>query len=199
MPAEQASGDRVLTVPNALSGLRLVLVPVFFWLVLDEHDGWAVLLLALSGFTDYLDGKLARRLNQTSTVGAILDPVADRLFVLAVVYGLWMRGIIPWWVAVILPLRDVFLFSLVPFLRTRGYSSLPVHFLGKAATAGLLYAFPLLLLGDGDGTVADLADVFGWAFAIWGTALYWWAGLLYVVQVRGLALAGRRDALAGAA
>ena len=69
--------------------------------------------------------------------------------------GLALRDIIPWWLAVSLPLRDVFLFALVPFLRTRGYSALPVHFLGKAATACLLYAFPLLLLGDGEGTVGD--------------------------------------------
>ena len=144
--------DRIVTIPNLLSVIRLLLVPVFLWLVLGpEQDELALLVLMFAGITDYLDGKLARRLNQTSTVGAILDPVADRLFILAVVYGLWMRDIIPWWVALILPLRDVFLFSLVPFLRTRGYSSLPVHFLGKAATAGLLYAFPLLLLGDGDG------------------------------------------------
>jgi cardiolipin synthase len=78
------------------------------------------------------------------------------------------------------------LWCLVPFLRTRGYSSLPVHFLGKAATANLLYAFPLLLLGDGTGMLPTLAKVFGWAFAVWGIGLYWWAGLLYAWQVRKL-------------
>lgn len=179
--------DRVLTIPNLLSVVRIVLLPVFLWLVLvPEADVLALLVLVVSGVTDYLDGKLARRLNQTSKIGAILDPVADRLYILAVVVGLALRDIIPWWLAVMLPLRDVFLFSLVPFLRTRGYSSLPVHFLGKAATAGLLYAFPLLLLGDGSGTVADLAEVFGWAFAIWGVGLYWWGGILYAFQVRRL-------------
>ena len=179
--------DRVLTIPNLLSVVRIVLLPVFLWLVLvPEADVLALLVLVVSGITDYLDGTLARRLNQTSKIGAILDPVADRLYILAVVVGLALRDIIPWWLAVMLPLRDVFLFSLVPFLRTRGYSSLPVHFLGKAATAGLLYAFPLLLLGDGSGTVADLADVFGWAFAIWGVGLYWWGGVLYAFQVRRL-------------
>ncbi|RYJ05080.1 MAG: CDP-alcohol phosphatidyltransferase family protein, partial [Actinomycetales bacterium] len=148
--------DRVLTVPNALSFVRLLLVPVFLWLVLGpEWDELALLVLIVSGITDYLDGKLARSLGQTSKIGAILDPVADRLYILAVVVGLGLREIIPWWLVVAIPLRDVFLFSLVPFLRTRGFSSLPVHFLGKAATAGLLYAFPLLLLGDGSGTVAD--------------------------------------------
>ena len=119
----------------------------------------------LSGVTDYLDGYLARRLNQTSRLGQILDPVADRLYILAVVIGLALRDIIPWWVAIILPLRDVLLWGLVPILRTRGYSALPVHFLGKAATFNLLYAFPLLLLGDGTGSAATLAKVFGWAFA----------------------------------
>jgi cardiolipin synthase (CMP-forming) len=148
-----------------------------------EADGWALVVLMVSGVTDYLDGKLARRLNQTSKIGQVLDPVADRLYILAVVVGLALRDIIPVWLAVLLPMRDVFLWCLVPFLRTRGYSALPVHFLGKAATANLLYAFPLLLLGDGQGVVPTLADVFGWAFAIWGTALYWWAGFLYAWQV----------------
>ena len=179
--------ERVLTIPNALSFVRLLLVPVFLWLVLGpKYDELALVVLMVSGITDYLDGKLARPLNQTSKIGAILDPVADRFFILAVVIGLGYRDIIPWWLAVILPLRDVFLFSLVPFLRTRGYSSLPVHFLGKAATASLLYAFPLLLLGDATGTVADLANVFGWAFTVWGVALYWWGGILYAFQVRRL-------------
>lgn len=179
--------DRIVTIPNLLSVVRLLLVPVFLWLVLGpKQDEWALLVLVFSGITDYLDGKLARRFNQTSALGAILDPVADRLFILAVVVGLWMRDIIPWWLMLVLPLRDVFLFSLVPFLRTRGYSSLPVHFLGKAATAALLYALPLLLLGDGVGTVANLAEVFGWAFAFWGVGLYWWAGILYAFQVRRL-------------
>ena len=175
---------RVWTVPNLLSMARLAGVPVFLWLVLGpEADGWALGLLMLSGFTDYLDGYLARRFNQTSALGEILDPVADRFYILAVVIALALRDIIPWWVAVILPLRDLLLWGLVPLLRTRGYSALPVHFLGKAATFNLLYAFPLLLLGDGVGVVASLAEVFGWAFAIWGIGLYWWAGILYAYQV----------------
>jgi cardiolipin synthase len=182
-----AVSNRVLTIPNALSIARLFGVPLFLWLVLGPHkDGWALAVLAVSGFTDYLDGYLARRLHQTTRLGQILDPVADRLYILAVVVGLAIRNIIPWWLAVALPMRDVLLIGLVPFLRTRGYSALPVHFLGKAATASLLYAFPLLLLGDGQGTLPRVADVFGWAFAIWGCSLYWWAGLLYAWQVRKL-------------
>jgi len=184
---EATRANRVWTIPNVLSIVRLAGVPVFLWLILGpEADGWALVVLMLSGITDFLDGFLARRLNQTSKLGEILDPVADRLYILSTVIGFAVRDIIPIWLAVLLPLRDALLWVLVPFLRTRGYSALPVHFLGKAATAALLYAFPLLLLGDGDGVVATLAKVFGWAFAIWGTALYWWAGLLYAWQVRKL-------------
>ena len=184
---EVAVSHRVLTIPNIISIIRLAGVPLFLWLVLvPEADGWALAVLFVSGLTDWLDGYLARKLHQTSKLGAILDPVADRLYILSTVIGLGMRDIIPWWVALLLPARDAFLWCLVPFLRTRGYSSLPVHFLGKAATANLLYAFPLLLLGDGTGVLAMLAKVFGWAFAIWGTGLYWWAGLLYAWQVRKL-------------
>ena len=184
---EVATSHRVVTIPNIISIIRLCGVPLFLWLILvPEADGWALAVLAISGASDYADGYLARRLHQTSKVGEILDPVADRLYILSTVIGLGFRDIIPWWVAVILPLRDVLLWGLVPLLRTRGYSALPVHFLGKAATANLLYAFPLLLLGDGVGTLPLLAKVFGWAFAIWGTGLYWWAGLLYAWQVRKL-------------
>ena len=180
---EPTRENRVWTLPNLLSALRLAGVPVFLWLVLGpEADGWALGLLVLSGITDYLDGWLARRLHQTSVVGQILDPVADRLYILAVVVGLALRDIIPWWLAVMLPLRDLLMWGLVPLLRTRGYSALPVHFLGKAATFNLLYAFPLLLLGDGSSVAATLAKVFGWAFAIWGVGLYWWAGILYGYQ-----------------
>jgi cardiolipin synthase len=181
---ERARDTRVWTIPNALSAARLAGVPLFLWLVLGpEADGWALVVLAVSGATDYADGWLARKLDQQTVVGQILDPVADRLYILAVVIGLALRDVIPWWLAISLPLRDLLMWGLVPLLRTRGYSALPVHFLGKAATFNLLYAFPLLLLGDGEGLVARLAQVFGWAFAFWGVGLYWWAGILYAWQV----------------
>ena len=184
MPESQ---DRLGTVPNALSLLRLALLPVFLWLVLGpEADGWAVALLVVMGLSDYLDGYIARRFDQFSRVGEILDPVADRLTMLVAVIGLGLRDIMPVWLAVALPARDLFLWTLVPFLRSRGYNSLPVHFLGKAATAALLYTFPLLLLGDGPSTAAEVCRSIGWAFAIWGTCMYWWAGLLYAWQVRTL-------------
>jgi cardiolipin synthase len=184
---DESQRTKVWTLPNLLSMVRLAGVPVFLWLVLGpEWDGWALILLMVAGVTDWLDGYLARKLDQRSTLGEILDPVADRLYILAVVVGLVLRDIIPLWVGLLLPLPDAQLWCLVPFLRPRRYSAQPVHFLGKAATANLLYAFPLLLLGDGEGTVAELAQVFGWAFAFWGIGLYWWAGVLYAWQVRKL-------------
>ena len=149
--------NAVLTVPNVLSALRLLGVPVFLWLILGpEADGWAVLLLMVAGFTDWLDGKLARRWNQISRLGQLLDPLADRLYILATLIGLAdprHRPVAGSWR--LLVARDLVLLCLVPTLRRQGYDPLPVHFLGKAATFNLLYAFPLLLLGDGDWCPGD--------------------------------------------
>jgi cardiolipin synthase len=176
---------RVWTVPNLLSLLRLLGVPVFLWLALGPHaDGWAFAVLAFAGVSDYADGKIARRFNQSSRLGALLDPAADRLYILATIIALIVRGIVPAWLGISVPARDLLLAFTLPVLRRHGYSVLPVHFLGKAATLNLLYAFPLLLLADGHNTLADIARPFGWAFAVWGVALYWWAGWLYVVQLR---------------
>ncbi len=181
----QVQTDRVLTFPNVLSALRLLGVPLFLWLILvPEADGWAVVLLMVSGFTDWLDGYLARKWNQITRVGQLLDPIADRLYILATLVGLLIRGIIPLWFVVLLVSRDVVLAVVLAFLKRRGITGLPVHFLGKAATFCLLYAFPLLLLGAGDTWFSDLSNVVGWAFAVWGTALYWWAGVLYIGQAR---------------
>lgn len=197
MESGQVASDRVATVPNALSLLRLLGVPLFLWLALGpKADGWAVVVLVVSSFTDWLDGKLARLLHQTSKLGQLLDPAADRLYILATVLALSVRHIMPWWLAAVLIGRDVVLAGFLPLLKRLGYGPLPVHYLGKAATFNLLYALPLLLLGDGHATVNHVARIVGWAFAIWGTALYWWAGGLYVVQVRQLA---RADRLEGAA
>ena len=181
--------DRIFTIPNLLSFARLLGVPVFLWLILVPHaDVWAIILLVVSGFTDYLDGKIARATGQISRLGTLLDPLADRLYIAATLIGLAIREIVPWWLVVLLLARDAILAVVMALLKRRGIIGLPVHFLGKAATFNLLYAFPLLLLGDGATgtslTVADVARDVGWAFAIWGTALYWWAGLLYIEQAR---------------
>jgi cardiolipin synthase (CMP-forming) len=191
--AADRATDRVMTIPNVLSVLRLLGVPLFLWLLLGPHaDGWALAVLALSGFTDWADGVLARRLNQTSSLGAKLDPLADRLYILATLAGLVLRHIIPLWLAIVIVGRDVVLTIALGVLRHYGYAPFAVHYLGKAATFCLLYAFPLLLIGAHHGTVADIARPIAWAFTIWGTALYLWAGAVYLVQTRQLVQQARR-------
>ncbi|MGZ4590423.1 MAG: CDP-alcohol phosphatidyltransferase family protein, partial [Actinomycetes bacterium] len=156
-------------------------------------DAAAVIVLMVSGFTDWLDGKIARKWNQTSRVGQLLDPAADRLYILATLIGLTARGVVPLWLTLLLVGRDLLLAPTIPLLKHYGYGPLPVHFLGKAATFNLLAGFPLLLLGEGDSFVSNVAHAFGWAFAIWGTALYWYAGVLYLVQMRQVIGAARRE------
>ena len=191
--ADDGAGlDRVVTIPNALSVARLVGVPVFLWLVLGPHaDAWAVALLIASAATDWLDGKLARALNQQSRLGEALDPAADRLYIAATLVALAVRGIIPWWLFALLVVRELVVAGALGLLKRRmGFGTLQVSFAGKTATLCLLYAFPLLLLGTYAGTWAEIARIIGWAFAIWGTALYWWAAALYLTQTRAL-LTGR--------
>ncbi len=194
------SADRLLTIPNALSLLRLLGVPLFLWLLLGPHaDVAALVVLAVSGATDWLDGKLARWLRQTSRVGTLLDPAADRLYILATLGAFVARDVIPWWLAALIIGRDAVLGLCLIALRRQGYGPLAVHYLGKAATFNLLYAFPLLLLGQRAGTVGDVARPIGWAFAIWGTSMYLWAGVLYCVQTVHLLRADRAPAGTGAA
>lgn len=182
MARQETVSSNVWTIPNVISALRLLLVPVFAVLIVQEHDLWAVAVLAISGFTDWLDGVLARRLNQVSKLGQMLDPAADRLFIFVTLIGLSWRGVIPLWVLIVIALRDVLMGLLLPVLARRGYGPIPVNFVGKAATFALLYAFPLLLLASVSGWVGNAATIVGWAFAWWGMALYWWAGFLYYRQ-----------------
>jgi cardiolipin synthase len=177
----------IWTIPNGLSILRLLGVPLFLWLLLGPHaDGWALAVLMLSGFTDWADGALARKLNQQSDFGALLDPLADRLYILATLVGLVLRHIIPWWLAVAIVGRDLILAGALVRLRRHGYAPPAVHYLGKAATFCLLYAFPLLLLGAHHGTLAHIAKPIAWAFTIWGAGLYLWAGAVYLRQTEQL-------------
>ena len=182
---------RVLTIPNIISFARLLGVPVFLWLVLGVDstagDWWAVGLLIASGLSDWLDGKIARALNQQSRLGQLLDPAADRLYIVATVISLAVRTIIPWWLVALLAARELLLGVVLAILRRRGWAPLQVSFAGKAATACLLYAFPLLFLGSHtSASYAEVTRIVGWMFAIWGSALYWWAAGLYIVQARQL-------------
>jgi cardiolipin synthase len=179
----------VFTIPNVISLARLALVPVFAVLIVAGHDVWALVVLAVSGFTDWLDGVLARRLDQVSRLGQMLDPAADRLFILVTLVGLAWREIVPLWLVVVIVARDVMLAFVMPVLARHGYGPLEVNFLGKAGTFALLYAFPLLLLAEMPGAVGAVAHVVGWAFTWWGIGLYWLAGVQYVAQTRRLVAA----------
>lgn len=178
--------DRVLTVPNVLSVLRLLGVPLFLWLILRRDDGWALVVLALSGVTDYLDGKIARHFHLVSRVGQLLDPIADRLYIVSTLLGLAVRDIIPWWIVVLLLAREALMALLMLALKRVGQIGLPVHLVGKGATLNLLYAFPVILLGQMPGAVGAWALPIGWAFAWWGIVLYWVAAALYAVQAAPL-------------
>jgi cardiolipin synthase (CMP-forming) len=180
--------DRVLTMPNLLSGIRLTLIPVFVYLLLVVHaDAWAVAILIFSGGSDWADGKIARLLNQSSRLGELLDPAVDRLYMVVIPITFGLRGIVPWWIIGILLARDALLGATLPVLRSRGLSALPVTYAGKAATFALMSAFPLILIGhgleQGEALWSRVVLASGWAFLIWGIALYLWAFVLYLVQV----------------
>ncbi len=178
--------SRVFTIPNVLSMIRLVLVPVFFVLVVVRQDVLALLVVVVSTVTDYLDGVIARRFRQISRLGQLLDPAADRLFILAAILALAVREVVPWWMVAVLLGRDLMLLVLGVVLAQHGHGPLPVHHLGKAATLFLFYAFPILVLAQAVPWTAPVADPIGWAFGLWGAFLYWWAGILYVVQAARL-------------
>lgn len=177
------AADRILTVPNLLSVLRLAGVPLFLYLMLvPRADVWAVVVLAVGGITDWLDGKLARLLGQYSRIDELLDPAVDRLYILAALVALAVRDVVPWWAVLALVARDLVLAATLPVLRRRGYGPYQVTYLGKSATFLLLYAFPLLLAAQETGWFADLARPFAYAFAAWGTVLYLYTGALYFAQ-----------------
>ncbi len=181
-----------LTIPNALTALRGLGVPLFIWLALArEADGWAIIVLIIGGVTDYLDGKLARAWNQTSRFGELADPAIDRLYIFATLIVLYLREALPFWVIFTLIARDFALAIVTIALKQKGQPPLQVTYLGKAATFNLLYAFPFLLLALSDSWAGTVAFVFGWAFTIWGIFLYLATGLSYMrTALRTIASSG---------
>ncbi|CAB4706225.1 unannotated protein [freshwater metagenome] len=180
----------LLTIPNALTFARFLGIPLFIYLTLHLHaDGWAILVLAIGGATDYFDGKLARAWGQTSRFGELADPAIDRLYILATLLVFLVREIVPLWMILVLISRDVILGFLTIALTRTGHGALRVTYLGKAATFNLLYAFPFLLLAHGTSAFATLAFILGWSFAMWGVALYISTGISYareaISQIRG--------------
>jgi len=194
--------NRIWTVPNVISFVRLLGVPLFLYLLLGpHHDVAAVVVLALGGTTDWVDGYVARRMNSVSRLGELLDPFADRLYILATLFGFTVREVIPWWLTAALVLREAVLGVVLMVLRRHGYGPPPVHYVGKTGTFLLLGAFPVLLLAVAAPATQDIAGPIGWGLAWWALGLYWAAAVLYIAQARALLRADRaasaREAVAG--
>lgn len=191
-PAPVPRSDRIWTIPNMISFVRLLGVPLFLYLLLGpEHDVAAVVVLAVGGTTDWVDGYVARRLGQVSRLGELLDPFADRLYILATLVGFTVREIIPWWLTAALLLRELVLAVALLVLRRHGYGPPPVHYVGKTGTFVLLAAFPVLLLAAAVPAWAPVVSPIGWGLAWWALGLYWAAAVLYLAQTVALLRADR--------
>jgi cardiolipin synthase len=187
-----APSGRVLTVPNLISFARLLGVPAFLYLFLGPRaDVAAIVVLAVGGTSDWVDGYAARRLRQVSRLGELLDPLADRLYILATLLAFTVREVVPWQFSAALLLRELVVLAALAPLRRYGYVGLPVHYLGKTATFILLFAFPVLLLAHSVDSTAAVAGAVGWGLAWWGLVLYWVAGGLYLIQAATVARAAR--------
>lgn len=175
--------NRVLTVPNLISFLRICSIPYLAWLITKNHMILALVVLAISAFSDCIDGYIARRWNQVSKLGQILDPIADRLLIIFSTVALAIAAIIPWWALALVVLRDVIMAALVVLLAQHDYGPLPVNFVGKAGTALIMLAIVSLMIVYAVNTEAMFV-LYAAAIAcgIWGIVLYWYAGLLYYRQ-----------------
>lgn len=188
---EEVVTTRVLTIPNVVSTVRLALIPIFFWLFVTRRgDIASFLLLFVIGSTDWVDGFLARRLGQVSRLGKLLDPVADRIAVVAIVVALLFRGTIGIAVSAVILLRDLIVSIVFPLLEARGYPRIPVNVVGKAATASIYSGVGLSVLSlimDPSFLIASVGAGFLWV----GAALYWIAGVLYVRELIAISKARR--------
>ncbi|WP_113717289.1 CDP-alcohol phosphatidyltransferase family protein [Arthrobacter dokdonensis] len=152
----------IITVPNIITVVRFLGTPLFVWLVLGPREyGWGVFVLAMMGCTDWIDGYVARKLNQTSQLGRIMDPLADRVALVAVTITLVLAGILPLWLLLLLLIPDVVLLAATLYF-FRGDAGLKVTLLGKARTAALMVGTPMLLLAK--ALDSDFTAVLAWVF-----------------------------------
>ncbi len=184
--------DRVLTVPNVVTAVRLLCVPVFLWLLFGAHrQAAAAVLLGVLGATDWVDGFVARRYHQVSTVGKVLDPVADRVLVGTAVIAVTVHGAVPVWFGTATLVREVVVSGTVLALAALGARRIDVLWIGKAGTFGLMFAYPAFLLGHGGaGWQTVITDV-AWVAGGVGLALAWAAAVAYLVPARRALTEGR--------
>jgi len=191
--------DRILSLPNVVTTPRLVLVPWFVWLLLQPHHrDWfpAAVLLAALGTTDWLDGQLARRLDQVTKLGKVLDPVADRVLLATAVIGILAVGDVPVPIAVIAMAREGLVAGATVALAMAGARRIDVTLVGKAGTFGLMLAFPLFLAGHSTISWHHTALVLAWVAALIGLALGWVSVVLYVPLAKRALADGRAAAAA---
>ncbi len=174
-----AHRDDIFTIPNVLTVVRFLGVPLFIWLVLwQEEYGYAALVLAIMSSTDWVDGYIARRFNMLSNLGRIMDPIADRISLIAVAFTLVIAGALPWWYLVALLAPDLVLLSASLFY-FRSHPDLPVSRIGKARTGLLLVGTPLLVLSKFPGFASEALTAAAWAFLAAGLVAHWVAGYTY--------------------
>jgi cardiolipin synthase len=184
--------DRIVTIPNVISVVRLGCVPVFLWLLFGRDDRLAAAwLLAGLGATDWVDGYIARHFGQVSTVGKVLDPTADRILLAVGVVALMVDGAVPGWVGVLTLVREALVSGAVIGLAALGARRIDVQWVGKAGTFALMFAYPLFLLSHAGTTVSDTARVVAWLCAVPGLVLSYYAAALYVPLARQALAEGR--------
>jgi cardiolipin synthase (CMP-forming) len=193
--AEEASGlDRIVTVPNAITLVRLACIPLFLWLLFGAgRQSEAAVLLAVLGATDWVDGFVARRFRQVSTVGKVLDPVADRILVVTAVIAIIVYGAVPLWFGVATLAREVVVSGAVLLLATLGATRIDVLWVGKAGTFALMFSYPAFLLGDGSADWQEPIRVIAWITGIIGLTLAWIAAGSYVPVARKALAEGQRS------
>jgi cardiolipin synthase len=179
----RAGLDRIWTIPNVISFCRLALVPVFFWLLVTRQDGAALAVLIAATASDFVDGFIARRFNQVTRLGTLLDPASDRLFIAASVIGLTVREMIPVPLLVAVLARDAVLLAIVVVRGIRVRDFPRVNLLGKTATFVLFVAFPVVVLSHVIPSAAIALAVLGWVLGASGAVLYWLAGFIYIAQL----------------
>jgi cardiolipin synthase len=191
-PPGEPGDDRILTVPNAITLVRLLCIPVFLWLLFGAHrQTAAAVLLAVLGATDWVDGYVARRFHQVSTVGKVLDPAADRLLVGTAVIAIMIHGAVPIWFGTATIVREVAVAAMVLVLAALGAERIDVLWVGKAGTFGLMFAYPAFLLGDGTASWQTPVRVIAWVAGIGGLSLAYLAAFSYVAPARRALAAGR--------
>ena len=184
--------DRIFTVPNVITMVRLVCIPIFVWLLFGAHEQTAAaILLAVLGATDWVDGYVARHFGQVTTLGKVLDPAADRLLVGTAVISIMVYGAVPLWFGIATIAREVLVSVMVLALASLGAARIDVLWVGKAGTFGLMFAYPTFLLGYGDASWQEPIKVIAWVTGIVGLALAWYAAGSYVGPARKALRDGR--------